>query len=273
MTFRNIVYIVMAVIFLISCRSQKKIQKVIAPKADSVVVIANEPKIDTLALVREAIGKMSAYNIDFKTFSAKIKVDYQNSKGKQPDFTANIRMKKDEIIWMSLTGTLGIEGFRVMITPDSIHIMDKLASTYTVHPLEYLQEISQIPLDFSTLQNMIIGNPVFFNPDSISSYRRDANDMVSLLSITTIFKHLLTIRNNNLISYSKLDDADPTRNRTCDLSYEEYENKNGVNFSTYRNIVISEKSRLEIQLKFKQFDFNPAEQTYPFNVPKRFTRK
>lgn len=273
MTIKKIAYILAVIVFLISCRSQKKIQKVIATPKDSVVVIVNEPKIDTLALVKDAIGKMNSYNIEFKTFSAKIKVDYQNSKGKQPDFTANIRMKKDEIIWMSLTGTLGIEGFRVKITPDSIYIMDKLASTYTVHPLVYLQELSQIPLDFSTLQNMIIGNPVFFNADSISAYRKDAGENVSLLSITSLFKHLLTLSNDNRISHSKLDDADPTRNRTCDLTYEEYESKGNVNFSTYRNIVISEKSKLEIQLKFKQFDFNPPEQTYPFNVPKRFTRK
>ena len=273
MTIKQTVYILLITAFLISCRSQKKIQKVIAPKEDSVVVIVNEPKIDTLALVKDAITKMNSYNIEFNTFSAKIKVDYQNSKGKQPDFTANVRMKKDELIWMSITGTLGIEGFRVLIKKDSIHIMDKLANTYTVHPLEYLQEISQIPLDFSTLQNMIVGNPVFFNADSISAYRKDVNEVVSLLSITTVFKHLLTLSNSNMITHSKLDDADPTRNRTCDLTYEEYENKNGVNFSTYRNIVISEKSKLEIQLKFKQFDFNPAEQTYPFNVPKRFTRK
>jgi Domain of unknown function (DUF4292) len=269
----NLLYIILITALLASCRSQKKIQKVIGTPKDSVMVITDEPKIDTMALVRDAIGKMNSYTINFNTFSAKIKVDYENSKGRQPDFTANIRMKKDEIIWMSLTGTLGIEGFRVKITPDSIFIMDKLANTYTVRPLDYLQELSQIPLDFSTLQNMIIGNPVFFNADSITAYRKDANEVVSLLSITNIFKHLLTLSNANMVSHSKLDDADPTRNRTCFLTYNEYENKNGVNFSTLRNIVISEKSKLEIQLKFRQFDFNPAEQTYPFNVPKRFTRK
>ena len=267
----KIAYLVIIITLLASCRSQKKIQKVIAPK-DSAVIIINEPKIDTVALVKTAIDRMNSYHINFNTFSAKIKVDYENSKGRQPDFTANVRMKKNEVIWLSLTGTLGIEGFRVMITKDSVHIMDKLSNTYTVRPLSYLQEISNIPFDFSTLQDLIIGNPVFFNADSISAYRA-VNNTVSLLSITEVFKHLLTLSSDDIITHSKLDDADPTRNRTCDLTYEEYDNKNGVNFSNYRNIVISEKSKLEIQLKFKQFEINPPEQTYPFNVPKRFTRK
>lgn len=267
----NIFYLMVLVALLASCRSQKKIQKVIAPK-DTAVVIINEPKIDTVALVKTAIGRMNSYHINFNTFSAKIKVDYENSKGRQPDFTANVRMKKDEVIWLSLTATFGIEGFRVMIKKDSVYIMDKLSNTYTVRPLTYLQELSNIPFDFATLQDLIIGNPVFFNADSISAYR-EVDNTVSLLSITDVFKHLLTLSSDDVITHSKLDDADPTRNRTCDLTYEDYDNKNGVNFSNYRNIVISEKSKLEIQLKFKQFEINPPEQNYPFNVPKRFTRK
>jgi Domain of unknown function (DUF4292) len=269
----NLLYLIIIILLLASCRSQKKIQKVIAPKTDSVIVITDEPKIDTMALVRNAVDQMYSNYIYFQTFSAKIKVDYENSQGRQPDFTANVRMRRDEIIWLSLTGTLGIEGFRVIITPDSVRIMDKLSATYTARSLSYLQEISQIPLDFSTLQNMIIGNPVFFNADSISAYRKGANDDVTLLSFTNVFKHLLTLSGDKKITHSKLDDADPTRNRTCDLTYDEYESKNGVNFSTHRNIIISEKSKLEIQLKFKQFEINPQEQTYPFNIPKRFTRK
>lgn len=268
----RILYFIALVALLASCRSQKKIQKAIAPKDSATVVIINEPKIDTVALVKSAIDKMNSYHINFKTFSAKVKVDYENNKGKQPDFTANIRMKKDEVIWLSLTAAFGIEGFRVMITKDSVHILDKLSNTYTVRPLSYLQEISSIPFDFNTLQDLIIGNPVFFNADSISAYRKIDNT-VSLLSITNIFKHLLTLSSDDIITHSKLDDSDPTRNRTCDLTYEEYEMKNGVNFSNYRNIVISEKSKLEIQLKFKQFEINPMDQTYPFNVPKKFTRK
>lgn len=272
MSIKKLAYIVFISAFILGCRSQKKIQKVIAAPKDSAVVVVNEPKIDTMALVRAAVGKMNGYRIDFNTFAAKIKVDYENSRGKQPDFTANIRMKKDEVIWMSLTGTLGIEGFRVMITKDSIHIIDKLSNTYTSRPLSYLQEISNVPFDFATLQDLIIGNPVFFNADSISAYRK-VDNTVSLLSYTSVFKHLLTLSSDDIITHSKLDDADPTRNRTCDLTYEEYETKNGVNFSNYRNIVISEKSKLEIQLKFKQFEINPPDQTYPFNVPKKFIRK
>ncbi|HET9057125.1 MAG TPA: DUF4292 domain-containing protein [Chitinophagaceae bacterium] len=266
-------YFIVAALILTSCRSQKKIQKVIAPKNDSVTVIINQPKIDTMALVKESIEQMSGNYITYQTFSAKIKVDYENSQGKQPDFTANVRMKKDEIIWLSLTGTLGIEGFRVIITKDSIRIMDKLSDTYTVRSLSYLQDLSHIPIDFTSLQNMIVGNPVFFNSDSIIAYRKDANDVTTLLSFTNIFKHLLTLSYDKKIVHSKLDDADPTRNRTCDLTYDEYESKNGVSFSTHRNIIISEKSKLEIQLKFKQFEINPPDQTYPFNVPKKFTRK
>ena len=56
--------------------------------------------------------------------------------------------------------------------------------------------------------------------------------------------------------HSKLDDVNVARNRTADITYGEYENHNGVPFSTYREITVSEKNKLDIQLNFKQYEFN-----------------
>ena len=71
--------------------------------------------------------------------------------------------------------------------------------------------------------------------------------------------------------HSKLDDADINRNRTADLTYSDYENKKGVPFSTKRRITVAEKTRLDIRMDFKQYDFN-QEVSFPFSVPKNYDR-
>jgi len=43
-------------------------------------------------------------------------------------------------------------------------------------------------------------------------------------------------------------------------------------FSTYRKIAVSEKAKLDIELQFKQFDFNAA-LSFPFNIPKNYKRQ
>ncbi|HQW83792.1 MAG TPA: DUF4292 domain-containing protein, partial [Ferruginibacter sp.] len=62
------------------------------------------------------------------------------------------------------------------------------------------------------------------------------------------------------------------RSRTADLTYSSYDNKTGINFSTYREITISEKNKLDIRMNFKQYEFN-KELSVSFNIPKNYTTK
>jgi hypothetical protein len=121
-----------------------------------------------------------------------------------------------------------------------------------------------------TLQELIIGNPVFLD-SNIVSYSKYGDD-ISLLSIGTFFKNLVTLNSNDkLMKRSKLDDVDVSRSRTCDLTYFGYENKKGVNFATRRKISVAEKKKLDIDMDFKQYDFN-EELTFPFAIPKNYKR-
>ena len=72
--------------------------------------------------------------------------------------------------------------------------------------------------------------------------------------------------------HSKLDDVDINRNRTADITYGEFENKDNIIFSTYREITVSEKNKLDVHLNYKQYDFN-KELQITFNMPKNFKRK
>ena len=256
-----------------ACRSTKKIQQAIVKK-DTVAIVTPVEKLptheDTMRMVNEVLTNVQKKHIDFKTFSAKIKVDYSNSKGRQPDFVANVRMLKDSLIWISLSNDIGIEGIRVLISKDSIKVLDKLANTYQVRPLSHIQELSQIPFSFADLQDLLVGNPIFFNKDSITSYTNNVNGY-TLLSVAPLFKNLLSVATDYSVQKSKLDDNDPTLNRTCDLIYNNYENKTGVSFSTQRQITISQQNKLDVELKFKDYKFN-EELSYPFTVPKKFKR-
>ena len=86
-------------------------------------------------------------------------------------------------------------------------------------------------------------------------------------------KNLLTLSSDKyLLTHCKLDDIDMTRNRTADLTYGDYENKTGINFSTYREITVSEKNKLDIRLNFKNYEFNKELSVY-FNIPKNYKSK
>ena len=269
---KNILHFLMATILIsgfLSCRSTKKLQTAVNKKD---ILINKNAATDSLKGAKGALASLAKNKINFKTFSAKIKVQYEDSKGKQPDVNAFVRMQKDSVIWISINATfLSIEAFRILITKDHVTILNKLNKQVEERPFSFIEEIAKIPLDFTTLQDLIIGNPIYVG-DKIVSYKETENRIL-LSTMGKYFKNLITMSaNNNLIERSKLDDLDVTLNRTGDLTYSEYENKVGFYFSTYREITVAEKTKVDIILNFKQYDFN-TELSFPFSVPKNYSKK
>lgn len=261
--------LIISVVFFSSCRSTKKIQAAIAKKDTTAVVIKETSNEDSLNIIRNAVSTIHKRHTDFKTFSAKIKVDYEDSKGKQPGITAFVRMVKDSIIWISGYATVfNIEAFRTKITKDSVIVIDKINKEVQRRSIDYLQEVTQIPFDFNTLQDLLIGNPIFLT-DSVVSYK-ETEAQILLATVDANFKHLLTVtKPQNNITHSKLDDLDISRNRTADITYADFEENNGRVFSKEREITVSEKNKLDIQLKYKQYEFDKEVQVN-FNIPKNY---
>ncbi len=255
-----------------SCRTTKQINKVIATKDTTVSIIPNESVADSLRMISETMMRLRSHNIDYKTFSAKIKVEYEDSKGKQPDIIAVVRLMKDSAIWVSLSASIfNVEVYRMLITKDSVILMNMREKEVQYRSLDYLQEVTEIPFDYKTIQDLLVGNPIFLDTTVVSYKKTDSRVLVS--TIGGFFKHLLTLSlDNNLLLHSKLDDVDVTRNRTADITYDNFENKSGVDFSTYREITVSEKNRLDIRLNYKQYEFN-KELSVHLKVPKNFKVK
>ena len=266
---RILIVFAVFILALISCKPTKKIQSAIIKK-DSVEVVAasNHAAEDSIRLIKNTYKGILANHIDFKTFNAKINVDYVDADDKKYNVNVTLRMYKDSLIWVSVNAIFGIEGLRAFITKDSVKILDKQNKLYTARSIGYLQEVSALPVDLLTLQELLIGNAVFLD-SNIVSYSRSANT-ISLLSIGKVFKNLVTLNENDkLLQRIKLDDIDELRNRTGDLTYSDYENKRGPNFSKTRKISFAEKKKLDIRLDFKQYSFN-EELTFPFSIPKNY---
>jgi len=260
----------------VNCRTAKNINKAISTRdTTTTTIIKNTTGADSLAQVaaiNTAKAALQKNHIDFKTFSAKIKVEYQDTKGKQPDVTAVVRIVKDSAIWVSLSATLfNIEVYRVLITRDSVIVMDTRNKEVQYRSLDYLQDVTDIPFDYTTLQDLLVGNPIFLD-SNIVAYKKTDNKIL-LSSAGKSFKNLLTLDANDFsVVHSKLDDIDVARNRTADITYSDFDNKAGYLFSGYREITVAEKNRLDISMNFKQYEFN-KELSVSFKVPKNYKRK
>lgn len=114
------------------------------------------PKITTTALL-DSVNANS-----FELISAKLSVNHSTEKGTQ-SFGARVRVKKDSVIWVSITPALGIEAVRVVATPDSIKMLNRLNSKYFVESFDKTKELLQLEITYPMLQSVLLGEfvPVY----------------------------------------------------------------------------------------------------------------
>ncbi|MCH5599330.1 DUF4292 domain-containing protein [Niabella ginsengisoli] len=256
------IIIIASIAALASCNASKKAAKTPTPETPTPVARVEDESPTAV------LSKLNT--IDFKTFSGKVDVDFDDGKGNGKSVSAKLVIKKDEAIWMS-AGLMGFEGVRALITKDSVKILNKLQKEYIATSLTYLQEKIGLPVDFTTLQNLLIGNPVFVSTTNASLVKEGDNYVITTQDAN--FKNLLTVlMPGYLPSVSKLSDVDATKNRSAELAYNNYKSVAGRNFSTTRNIGVKYKSNITIKLDFKSHDFD-GEVSIPFSVPSGYKTK
>lgn len=251
-----------AIAFLSSCSTTKKATKA-SPVAVDTTIVASTEKEGPSAVIAHL------NHIDFNTFSGKADVDYDDGKGNGKSVNVKLIIKKDEVIWLS-GGLLGFEGVRAMITKDSVKIINKLQKEYIATSLSYIQDKIGLPVDFATVQDLLMGNPVFVNKDNASLTNDGSNYVIATES--NPFKNLLTVlMPGYLPSISKLADVDASKNRDAQLNYDNYKSISGRNFSTTRNINVHYKNNITIKINFKSYDFDGDVST-PFSIPSSYKK-
>ena len=260
-----------------SCATFKKVQIIqdAVSKSDTTKrqFVAEIKKVDSLAIVKNILSKIAIAKLDYKTMNARIKVEYQSAKDAN-SFIANVSMIKDSQIYITIRGDMGFIGIKAYIKKDSVVLLYPLNKTKSIErkPISYLQEVVKIPFTFSTLQDLILGNPIFMDSTSILSFKSNDNQFqVSLMG--RLFKNLVILNNDNSkVLHLKLDDVDLNQHRTCDIAFNDHINVGQYQFPLKRAISIVAQQKLDIQMEVKEFTFNEPVK-YTFAIPKSGTPK
>lgn len=103
-------------------------------------------------------------NLEYEQLSAKISATVRTAQ-RSNSFRATIRIRRDSAIWASVTPAMGIEAFRVLCTRDSVKYIDKLNKQYFLGTYQKLNEITKSELNLSILQDVLLGNALYFDPE------------------------------------------------------------------------------------------------------------
>jgi hypothetical protein len=254
-----------------------------APHRDTIAVKTQDSTLpvrdyhaDSMAVIHTALTGLAHNHIDFQTFSGTMHIHYQGGSGQDYELNAVVEIKKDSFILIEVYAQIGPvpkKVFEFLITPDSVKILDILKKVVRLRSVSYLQEQVHLPVDFRTVQDILIGNPVYLDTSNILYYRTEPKGL-SLFSAGRLFTNFLTLNPDNTISHSKLDDTDPTSAKTGDMTYGDYDyGRAPAPFSTYRKISLAENGKVDIEIGInKRYKFNEALK-HTFSIPRNYKRR
>lgn len=233
-------------------------------KTKKTTIPSNQPvtneKANTDAL--RLLNQINTNSNQFQYYQAKAKVNYREG-SQNLDLTVSLIMEKNKHIWMSVTALLGIEVARIMITQDSVQILDRLHRKCIKTDIGYLQKMSNVPLKLINLQNLITGNTVFDNTINTSSI--DTVMGVLLVNTTIGLQRQRTFYNSAFKTQRSII-ADSANQREMKIVYKSAQNFGLNAYPSNMDINIRAEKNIDCTIELSNFVFEKKKDVQ-FNVP------
>jgi len=265
-----IYYIVILGLIITSCKTQRSVIKAPLKEQGSVYLF----------------NKLKDNELKYKSFKASFSAEYEKNK-KKISFSGLIRINKDSLIWCLISPVLNIEAARVVISPDSIKILNKMEGTYMIQDFDYINEMINRGLDFDMLQSLIIGNDfsVYDNSEFKAGidkheYRLSTQNRHRLRKLSKVADTL-----TDVIPFQQIY-LNPTNFKISTVIIKEINNNNRTFQAYYKNYVEVNKqlvpqsvefnvndglNRIHITIKYSKIQID-TDQNYLFNIPAKYTR-
>ena len=94
----------------------------------------------------------------FEWLTANLSIQAEGNGVAYNDLSGQLRMRKDSIVWLNVTATMGVEVLRAKISNDSVWLLNRLEKTYLAEPLDSVSAQLGIPLSLPLVQILLLDN-------------------------------------------------------------------------------------------------------------------
>lgn len=243
--------ILILTVFLLSCKTSTKLIKTVNPDQMS----------DKILLAR-----LMESNLDFTYYEQDSRIEYL-SDAFSADVNATIRMKKDEYIWASVK-KLGLEVARVMITQDSIFLIDRFNSQYMAESSDYLGTNFGLPFDLSDFQQFIAGNHLI--RDHVITKRNQAGNNYEIETAGSKYSVSYTLNSEFYTIFARVFDQN---GKSVESAYANFKMNDSGNFPYSRSYSYNDRfsgnHMVNMSLRSIVID---REHSVKFEIPARYER-
>ena len=230
-------------------------------------------------------SKMKENQVNVDYFNAKLNVIYYQDKKSKTELKGQLRMKTDSIIWLTVSPALGIEALRMVLTPASIKMVNRLNKTYLLGDYKLIKDLLNTTIDFSIIEDLLLGNDL--SQYSVKKIKVKVDKDMYNISILKRRKLKKYIRNQNNMSLILINDfwIDPYTYRIKkmkltefgDLSkslvvyYDDYSVIDGQMVPLSITIDVYAENRLTIKIKYKKVVIDKPLR-FPLKISKKYKK-
>lgn len=211
--------------------------------------------------------------IDFEYFHGRARMVLKDG-NKEREVKANIRVRKDSVIWMNFT-VIGVQGGRALINQDSITIVSNVDKEYYVFDYAELSKRFNFEINYQVIQAALLGNLLI---------PRKEDDEVDAKSATFLLRqHSSSVEVLNYISATtmkiqKVEMRESNTHNTLTINYGNFQPVGSKIFPYNGTITLLYKSPNGLLNTTIIFEYNKAEVgdkelKFPFNIPKKYDRR
>lgn len=201
--------------------------------------------------------------IDFKTISIRANAKYVDPSQSQ-SVNADIRIKKDEIIWVNIK-FLGFPVGKALITPEKVSYYEKINKTFFEGDYALLSNWLGTDLDFNKIQNLLLGKTM--DDLRIDEYFSSIDRGYYLLATpekSDIDKKFYFEASQFLLKEEHINQK--SKNRSIEIKYEDHEKLNRLILPKSIEIKAIQEEQVLIDISYKNITFD-EELNFSFEIP------
>lgn len=223
-----------------------------------------EQALETLSTDLVALEKSvneNAFDFEYLSFRGAGRFE---GLGMQQNLTLHFRMKRDELVWISVQAILGIEVARALITKDSVFITQNLPEpAYHEYSLDSLSKLLSVPLSVTQLQDLFIGNPLLPYTNALVALQGDSV-VVQKRTSDFILREFFA---NGIPKIARNFLQSTTQAGSADVRYLEFEEVNTKQMPSKVNIFVQRPDfTAKLDLNYSNISLEPISQ-FPFRKP------
>lgn len=238
----------------------------------ALIVVACSKK-GTTTSTRISSSTLAIEEIDFEYLHGKARMVLKDG-NKEREVKANIRVRKDSVIWMNFS-VIGVQGGRALISLDSITIMSNVNKEYYVFDYKELSKRFNFEINYTVIQSAMLGNLLM---------KRKLEDTVEqkgatyLLSQSSGHVDVLNYISEATMKIQKVELKENDTHNSLTINYGDFQPVGNKLFPYNGTINLFYKTAAGLLTTIIIFEYTKAEVgdkelRFPFNIPKKYERK